>query len=642
MDTSTLTLRQRKLLNLLRTQESYITGAALAGQLHVTARTIRSDIVEINHFLLPFGSRIASRHGHGYLLETDDEETLKEINKVNSSFLSRDERIRHITVRLCLADGPVSLYDLEDEMYVSRTTLEQDLRALHKTYIRPWPHIGFSRCRNLVSFEADERKRRALLCRLSAENWDYNDRGDLFYHYQYLEEPVVDVVIQEVGAALARHQILMDDINIIYLNLAAAIMYCRVRDGHTLPETPAADPPGAQAVQCADDLLDRLEETLGCAFSRAERKEVALHISYSRLMDADRLSFSTVKDYFSDGILDLADSYLYALRDAFDVDLFGEEDFYITLLQFLRYLAFPTHHFNLVQGGTDLVRANYLVEFEFAFFFQPFALKFYGNYLDDREILYLTYAIAGALAAFKRTAPKFRAVLLCHLNLTATWNLKQQILAKYTDYIHITALLPMYCKDTYDFSGTDLVITTTKKEYTRIPHGEVLSISPFFTSQDRRRLEAAVLKAQTDRLYRLPLPSMHSLFAEAAWHERLQEPDYLSVMGLLTDDALRQGYVTQEFAMDVFRRESLFSFAGQPGVALLHSMVPAPKSRLAVATLEHRVKWNGHKIRALILAAFSPAEYTLIFQLINDLLYSGFSAEAGQRLKTKEEYLQYF
>lgn len=642
MDTSILTLRQRMLLNHLRAQESYITGAALAEYLHVTARTIRSDILEINHFLKPFGIRIASKHSRGYLLEAEEEEMLGEINKVNNSFLFRDERIRYIVFRLCLADEPVNLYDLEEEMYISHTTLEQDLRAMRKTYILPWPHIEFFRCKNSIYFEPDERKRRALLSRLFAENWDYNDRGDLFYHYQYLEEPIVDLVILEVSSSLTKHHILMDDINIIYLNLAAAIMYCRVRDGHILSEVRPAYFLDPQAVKCADDLLDRLEQRLGCSFSKAEREEVYGHISCCRLMDADRLCFATMKDYFSEDILELADSYLRALRDTFDVDLLRDEDFYITLLQFLRYLTFPTHHFNIVQGGTGLVRANYLVEFEFAFFFQPFALKFYGSYLDDREILYLTYAVAGALATIKRTAPKLRTVLLCHLNLTATWNLKQQILAKYTDYIHITELLPMYIKDTYDFSEADLVVTTTNKEITRASHGEVLSVSPFFTSQDQRALETAILKAQTDQLYRHSLPSMHTLFTEAVWHEKLEETDYLSVIELLTNDFLEQGCVTQDFVTDVLRRESIFSFAGQPGIVLLHSMRPASKSMLAVATLEHRLKRNGHKIRALILAAFSPAEYTLIFRLINELFYSGFAAEAGQQFKTRDEYLQFF
>lgn len=641
MDTSILTLRQRKLLHHLRTKDSYITGTELAGYLHVTTRTIRNDVQEINHFLQPYGIQISSKHSCGYLLEAEDKELLNEVNKVSSSFLSRDERVRHIAFRLCLSDIPVNLYDLEDEMFISHTTLEQDLKALRKDYILPYPHIEFFRHRNTIYFEQDERKRRAILNHLFTENWNYNDRGNTFYHYQYLEESVVNMIIQEVNTYLARHHIIMDDINVVYLNLAIAIMYYRIRDGHGLTVPTSAFFLDSLAVHCADSLLDCLEEKLDCVFLQAEREEIYHHISCSRLLDADLLNYNTVQNYFSDELLFLADAYLDSVRNRFHLDLANDEDFYITLLQYLRYLTFPARHFNNVQDN-DISSAKYLVEFEIAFSFQPLAVEYYGNYLNKQEILYLTYCIAGALESLNRTAPKLKTILLCHLNLTATWNLKQQILSKYTDYIDITGLLPMYIKDSFDFSDTDLVITTTSKEIANAPGGECLSVSPFFTAQDRQTLEAAILKAQTNRLYQQSLPSIKELLQDAFWHENIDAADYFAVIELLAADFLDYAYATPDFITDILRRESIFSFAFQSGVVLLYSMKPATKSCLSIATLNHRIKWNNHKIRGIILASFKQEESTLVFRLINEFFYTGFASEHGQKLKTKEEYLDFF
>ena len=48
MDTLGLSLRQKKLLHFLRGSQTFTTGNALARQLGVSSRTIRSDVAEIN------------------------------------------------------------------------------------------------------------------------------------------------------------------------------------------------------------------------------------------------------------------------------------------------------------------------------------------------------------------------------------------------------------------------------------------------------------------------------------------------------------------------------------------------------------------------------------------------------------------
>ena len=55
-----LTLRQRKLLHTIQNRKDMITGQELAGLLNASARTIRSDVVTINHELKPYGASIDS------------------------------------------------------------------------------------------------------------------------------------------------------------------------------------------------------------------------------------------------------------------------------------------------------------------------------------------------------------------------------------------------------------------------------------------------------------------------------------------------------------------------------------------------------------------------------------------------------
>ena len=638
-----LSLRQRKLIHYLQQKNgNYTTGEELANHLHVSARTIRNDINELNQTLIDTGVQITSKRSSGYLLVAADEQDLKKLSQSSNSFLSRDERVRHIAFRLCLSDAPINLYDLEDEMYISRTTLEHDLHSLRRKYILPDPHILFFRHRNHISFENDERKRRIILNRLFSENWNYNARGNAFFQYQYMDERIVNLIIHEVNFYMTKYNIMMEDINMVTLDLAIAIMYYRVTSGHELTNVISHTYCDATAVHAVNELLDSLETRLDCRFSSIEREDIHLLVSCGRLLDASLLNFASVSNFFKPSIIQLTDSYIEYIKENYQIDLSKDEDFYITILQYFRYLSLPLHYFNRIDTHFDVARTKFLIEFEIAFAFQPFALKYYGFYLDYTEILYLAFCISGAMAYMKQASPKLKTVIMCHLNLPSSWELKHQISSRFGDYIDIIALLPVYIKDSYDFSKVDLVVTTANKEITKSPNCKTLLISPFLTYKDQENLERLIQQEQLQHLYTPSLPSLHNLLEQAFWHERVANEDYFSVFELLANDFIQNGYVDSSYLTEVFRRESIFTFAFQPSVVLVYSTVPSTRTCLSIATYEHRIRWNTYKVRTVVMAAIRPEDKTLIFKLINELYSDQINPNDSRFIKTKEEFIDFY
>lgn len=642
MESLSLSLRQRKLLHYLQSQKDYTTSEQLAGHLHVSSRTIRNDITEINEALKKYGIQISSKRSIGYLLEAKDPASLKQLSQASNSFLSRDERVRHIAFQLCLYDEPLDLYDLEDEMFISRTTLEHDLAALRKQYILSDPHIEFFRSRNTIALENDERKRRAILNRLFSENWNYNSRGNTYYRYQYLDEKIINLVMKEIHHFLTKYSIRIEDVNMVILDMSIVIMYYRISKGCHLTEPLAKTYKDPVAVQAVDELLDSLEEKLSCHFSPIEREDIYLHVSCSKLLPLEQPDFQTACGYFSKSIIQLADAYIAEISETYHIDISDNEDFYITLLQYLRYLELPVHYFNNIPTHTDVTRSQFLIEFEIAFSIQPLALDYYGSYLNHTELLYLSFCISGALAYLNRTAPKLKTVIMSQLNLPSSWELKQRLLSKYKSYIQLTALLPVYLKDGYDFSDTDLVITTADKEITSQPGCETLLVTPFLNQADYENLDSYILKTQLNRLYHSSLPSLNELFAEAFWHERIDTQDYFAVIEMLAADFIDNRYVSSEYLTAILRRESLLTFAFQPSIVLMYSLIPSTRTRLSIATLEHRIKRNSYKIRTIIMAALRPEDATLVFRLINELYYPGFNPNDTRFLKTREELTDFF
>lgn len=643
MNNLNLSLRQRKLLHILQSRSSFVTGPELARQLNVSSRTIRNDIAEINQSLLPFHAQILSEGNKGYLFSAEDPDAIRKMNQAGTAFFTKEDRVRYLAIQLCLSDIPINMYDLEEEMYISRTTLDHDLRFLKMKYVLSEPHMELNQHKDNLEFEHSERKRRMLLNRLLHEDWNYHTKGNAYYEYDFLNPDTLDLIMDEIPLHLNRHSIQMEDVNLTALNLAVAIMYHRLLSGHPLPPCAPVPRPDRAACEATEELMNALEKKLKCIFSREERDEIYLNIASGHLMDASLLNFQTVAHYFEPATIEMADIYLAQIRKTFGIDFSNDEDFYITLLQYIRYLQTPVHIFN-TQENMDIARSRLLAEYEIAFLFQDTALQYLGYYLNRSELLYLAYCISGALEYLYHHHPetKFRTVICSHLNMAAVWTLKRKILGTFDNYLHMTALLPVNAKSAYDFRDTDLILTTVHKTITSNPSVHTIQISSFMTPSDYRKIESYIQMKRIHTLCPLASPTLRSLLESAYWHE-VQAPSLpFSIIELMAGDFLKNGLVNEKYLEELLRRESISSFASHPGVLFLHSLVPAAATRLSITTFSHAVNWNDHKIWIVAMAAFRPEEVPLLFRLVNIFSEESSPAEQVRGLKTKEALLEYW
>ena len=266
MEKLDLLLRQRKLLHILMNRESPATGSELAETLGVTARTIRSDVAAINGCVAPYRARIQSSRSSGYRFEAEDRGLIQTLLKAETAFFSPEDRVRYLAFRLCLADSPLDPGELEDEMYVSRTTLENDLRRLRRQYSDVPPRIMLLRRGGRLSFEQDEQKRRGILNRLFCVYWNYHDHSNAFYELDFLDEGLLARVMEVVPACLLRFGVRMQDPNIVSLHVACAILLERIESGHVLPTAPPCRNPDKAAAGAAPPRQSRMNWKRCAAF----------------------------------------------------------------------------------------------------------------------------------------------------------------------------------------------------------------------------------------------------------------------------------------------------------------------------------------------------------------------------------------
>ena len=641
MEPWSLSLRQRKLLYVMQNQTGFMTSAALAKQLNVSPRTIRSDISEINEKLEPFHTRIVSEKSKGYFFHSENPDILREITQMDNAFLTKEERVRYLAFQLCLSDIPINIYDLEEEMFVSHTTLEHDLTYLREKYILAPPYIRLTQARDELTLEPDERKRRSILNQLFHEDWNYNTKGNAYYGYQFLDENIMNIISEVVTYYLSLYSIRLEDPNRVMLDLAIAIMYHRVQSGHFVKPAPDS-PTDIAAWQATRAIMDALNKQLNIHFPEPESVEIYTKIAGARLMDARQLSFSTIGHYFDYETIHMANDYISLIRQYYHIELAGDEDFYITLLQYIRYLQMPEHIFN-TQENTDATRFQLRIEYELAWLFQTVAKQHLGRELNASELLYLALCISGALEYLHQNRPetKIKAVICCHLNLPAIWALKRKLLGAFSCYLEAVELLPVNEKGTYNFENVDLVLATARKPIPVPKDTTVLFISPFLNEQDHRNIERYINRQRIKRLLSPGLPAMAKLLENACCHEMLPETDRFDLMDLMARDLIDNPGEKDLFLEQLFAREQLISFACRPGIVFVYGHVAGKNSRLCAATFKHHILWNGYKIRVVIMAAIIPQEASLLFRLLDCIYQENDVPETAKGLKTKNDITLY-
>lgn len=620
MNTLNLSLRQKKILHILQQQTSYITGKKIAEELHVSTRTIRNDIQELNYFLEPLHTRVLSEQSKGYLLYTESPDMLKELNQNDIAFFSKEDRVRYLAFQLCQSKEPLNLFDLEDEMYISHTTLMCDLHALKRKYTLTEPYIELIQQKNFIYLENNEYKIRALLLKLFQEDWDYNTKGNAYYGYHFLDENILNYLMTLIPKHLQQYHISMEDPSLVALELSLTIMYQRNVSGYPLPENPPFPKTDTDAYLATKNLFLDFEKEMRCSFSESEKDFTYQFISQNRLLDDSLITRKNVYLFIGPITIEMGNLFLARIKRVFEIDFSKDDEFYITLLLYIRSLQ-SNHYIFYTQGNSNNMKKNLLPEFEFAYLFQDIAFEHMGRRLTEVELINLALCISGALEHHFTVLPqkKVNTVICCHMNMPAAWALKRKIIGLFGNYLEITDLLPVNFKSSFDFSNTDLILTTVKKKICEDTSVKTLYIDTF-ANFDTPDFQYSIRMLAMKSICPKPEYPFDKLFQHAYWHENEDITERFTIIETIMSDFIQDHIASEKHTMEILNREAVSSFAVSNNIVFLHSIIPAKETKLSFMTLKHRIIWNNQKIRMIVMAVFRKEDRNLLFYL-NNLFY---------------------
>ncbi|MEH6992480.1 PRD domain-containing protein [Neobacillus drentensis] len=270
-----------------------ITSEYLANVIQVTSRTIRNDIKELETFISKYGASIKSIRGAGYKLKIDDDKVFRKFlleefqsEKLKPSMLPNtpEERVHYLMKRLVLTENFLKLEDLADELFISKSTVQNDLKDVKKilqTYDLSFevkPNYG-------LKVKGEEVKLRFCM-----SEYVFN-RIQTEYDLHSSQKPLIPIDEMKMirGIILEQikeNEITLSDIGLNNLIIHIAIACKRIIDGNyvILNNEELKDVTNQKEYGVANKIVREIENRMKVDFLETEIAYVAIHLLGTRMI----------------------------------------------------------------------------------------------------------------------------------------------------------------------------------------------------------------------------------------------------------------------------------------------------------------------------------------------------------------------
>ncbi|MDU5945438.1 MAG: helix-turn-helix domain-containing protein, partial [Paenibacillus macerans] len=224
-----------------------LTFEDLSKEFRISERTLRNELALINEFLAEHQyPMVTTARGKGMKLILPDQESEKLLAQVGGNrekdYYRPDERFLALLLDIADTAKTTLLYEMEEKLQVSKSTLDEDMRKLRQ-YLKRYAISVVSLPKQGIVLQGDERSVRSMLYDVINRMTDIDqlmryketDTVNKFV-LDYLDKRVLRILGEHYDEVLKKSRV---EINHLYRNqiiLFLGIWVRRVREGSTVSE----------------------------------------------------------------------------------------------------------------------------------------------------------------------------------------------------------------------------------------------------------------------------------------------------------------------------------------------------------------------------------------------------------------------
>ena len=557
--------RALSIIKILLNSVEPVSSLALSQEIGCSTKTIQNEIKEVNKELK--NCEIVSIRGIGYKIEGN----LDDIDIKNSDLYDYD-RVEYIIKKIINISSTdkdtIKLEDLADSMYVSLSTVKNDLKEVKKIL-------------NEYNLKISSKHKQGICIEASEEDIikfiiNYSNKVDNSLNIKdFLNNNIIENLF-------SIKKILLDTLS--YENMILT------------------DNEFKNIVNYISIYLSR-NNTNQSDFIKEYIKKYKSKKEKPISEDEQLLIRKAIKEFCRD--LNIATSINLSHDKVFEECLFN----HICNLYKRADLGINQHE---ITAGE--IKLKYPFPFELGKIAKKTIEKNLNMEISEDEVENIALHIGGALERIDKRDEKkvYKTIIVCTSGVGTSMLIKSKLENIFKGKLEIIKVIPSYLIDYINVLDIDFVISTVEVNLENV---NVIKVSPMLTDKEIKLIEKYI---ETENVY-IDL-DIQNLFSSELFFKDIKAETRSQVIDIMSKKLVEKGYIDDTMRQSYFERETIATTEIGNMVAIPHGAKgEVYENKVAIGILKEPISWEVGKVRLIIMLALDKEkilDYEEVFSKI--------------------------
>ena len=557
--------RALSIIKILLNSVEPVSSLALSQEIGCSTKTIQNEIKEVNKELK--NCEIVSIRGIGYKIEGN----LDDIDIKNSDLYDYD-RVEYIIKKIINISSTdkdtIKLEDLADSMYVSLSTVKNDLKEVKKIL-------------NEYNLKISSKHKQGICIEAS-------------------EEDIINFIINysnKVDNSLSIKDFLNNNIIENLFSIKKILL-----DTLSYENMILTDNEFKNIVNYISIYLSR-NNTNQSDFIKEYIKKYKSKKEKPISEDEQLLIRKAIKEFCRD--LNIATSINLSHDKIFEECLFNH------ICNLYKRADLGINQYEITAGE---IKLKYPFAFELGKIAKKTIEKNLNMEISEDEVENIALHIGGALERIDKRDEKkvYKTIIVCTSGVGTSMLIKSKLENIFKGKLEIIKVIPSYLIDYINVLDIDFVISTVEVNLENV---NVIKVSPMLTDKEIKLIEKYI---ETENVY-IDL-DIQNLFSSELFFKDIKAETRSQVIDIMSKKLVEKGYIDDTMRQSYFERETIATTEIGNMVAIPHGAKgEVYENKVAIGILKEPISWEVGKVRLVIMLALDKEkilDYEEVFSKI--------------------------
>ena len=541
--------RALSIIKILLNSVEPVSSLALSQEIGCSTKTIQNEIKEVNKELK--NCEIVSIRGIGYKIEGN----LDDIDIKNSDLYDYD-RVEYIIKKIINISSTdkdtIKLEDLADSMYVSLSTVKNDLKEVKKIL-------------NEYNLKISSKHKQGICIEAS-------------------EEDIIKFIINysnKVDNSLSIKDFLNNNIIENLFSIKKILLDTLSYENMILTDNEFKNIVNYISIYLSRNNTNQIDFIKEYIKKYKSKKEKPIS------EDEQLLIRKAIKEFCRD--LNIATSINLSHDKVFEECLFNH------ICNLYKRADLGINQYEITAGE---IKLKYPFPFELGKIAKKTIEKNLNMEISEDEVENIALHIGGALERIDKRDEKkvYKTIIVCTSGVGTSMLIKSKLENIFKGKLEIIKVIPSYLIDYVNVLDIDFVISTVEVNLENI---NVIKVSPMLTDKEIKLIEKYI---ETENVY-IDL-DIQNLFSSELFFKDIKAETRSQVIDIMSKKLVEKGYIDDTMRQSYFERETIATTEIGNMVAIPHGANgEVYENKVAIGILKEPISWEVGKVRLVIMLA---------------------------------------